>query len=240
MAFFFAFRSCEYLTVTGTRKTKLLCVQDFRFFLNKAEISHQNPDHLHFADIISITFRDQKNGEKEETITLSRTNDPIACPVAQAAAIIRRILQIPGTGPVSSINTYISDGIIYTLSSSVALERIRRKARQIGAPALGHEPEDYGIHSGRSAAAMAMILAGLPTYVVMLVGRWKSDAFLTYIRKQVQEFSNTISRSMINVLTFFHPPSAAISARTTLAGREAQATAHILRKKARQYMGGTA
>lgn len=231
LAFFFAFRSCEYLTVTGTRRTKLLCVQDFRFFLNKTEIPSQDHDQLHLADIISITFQDQKNGEKAETITLTRTNDPIACPVTQAAAIIRRILSIPGTGPTSPINTYASKGIVFALSSSTALDRLRRKARNIGADKLGHDPDDIGLHSARSAAAMAMILAGLPTYMVMLVGRWKSDSFLLYIRKQVAEFSNNISKNMINVMTFFHPPSAALAARTTLAGREAQATAHIPTKK---------
>jgi len=51
-----------------------------------------------------------------------------------------------------------------------------RKARNIGADALGH------------------VLAGLPTYMIMLVGRWKSDSFLVYICKQVAEFSNNISK----------------------------------------------
>ena len=86
---------------------------------------------------------------------------------------------------------------------------------------------------------MAMVLAGVPTYMVMLIGRWKSDAFLTYIRKQVAEFSNTVSMQMIIVTSFFHPPDSQhlhtpFTSRYTLAGREAQATAAIPQKNLRE------
>jgi len=44
---------------------------------------------------------------------------------------------------------------------------------------------------------MAMYLAGIPVFTIMLLGRWSSDAFLPYIRKEVQEFSNSVSSKMI-------------------------------------------
>ena len=56
-----------------------------------------------------------------------------------------------------------------------------------------------------------MILAGVPTYMVKLIGRWKSDAFLTYIRKQVADFSNNMSRNMIRFMTFFTLPPQPLS-----------------------------
>ena len=37
-AFFFGMRSCEYLTVSGTRKTKQLTVNDIRFFKNSTKL----------------------------------------------------------------------------------------------------------------------------------------------------------------------------------------------------------
>eukprot|EP00978_Attheya_sp_CCMP212_P021308 scaffold62029_cov65-Attheya_sp.AAC.1 len=43
---------------------------------------------------------------------------------------------------------------------------------------------DIGTHSIRSAAAMAMYLAGVPVFTIMLIGRWSRDAFLHYIRRQ--------------------------------------------------------
>ena len=50
---------------------------------------------------------------------------------------------------------------------------------------------------------MWMHLAGVPSYSIMMIGRWSSDAFLLYIRRAVQEFSGGISQKMLNRETFF-------------------------------------
>jgi hypothetical protein len=44
---------------------------------------------------------------------------------------------------------------------------------------------------------MAIYLASVPVYTIMLLGRWSSDAFLRYIRHQVKEFSKGVSQKMI-------------------------------------------
>eukprot|EP00978_Attheya_sp_CCMP212_P028823 scaffold100578_cov46-Attheya_sp.AAC.1 len=67
---------------------------------------------------------------------------------------------------------------------------------------------DIGTHSIRSAAAMAMYLAGVPVFTIMLIGRWSSDAFLRYVRRQVQEFSSGVSRKMILAPDYFTIPDA--------------------------------
>jgi hypothetical protein len=67
--FFFGMRSCEYLTVSGTRKTKRLKVRDIRFFKNNVEIEEKEGPMTPFADTVSITFRFQKNKKKDITIT---------------------------------------------------------------------------------------------------------------------------------------------------------------------------
>ena len=40
----------------------------------------------------------------------------------------------------------------------------------------------------------------------MLLGRWSSDAFLLYIRRQVQEFSTGVSSDMLKHENFFTIP----------------------------------
>jgi hypothetical protein len=55
---------------------------------------------------------------------------------------------------------------------------------------------------------MAMYLAGVPVFTIMLLGHWSSDAFLRYIRKQVKQFSRDISDKMIQNEIFFTIPSA--------------------------------
>ena len=36
---------------------------------------------------------------------------------------------------------------------------------------------------------MAMFLAGVATLIIQRVGRWESDAFMEYIREQVESFT---------------------------------------------------
>jgi hypothetical protein len=55
---------------------------------------------------------------------------------------------------------------------------------------------------------MAIYLAGIPVFTIMLLGSWSSDAFLHYIRKQVKEFSLGISQKMIQHEDVFTIPNA--------------------------------
>jgi hypothetical protein len=56
---------------------------------------------------------------------------------------------------------------------------------------------------------MAMYLAGIPVYTIMLIGWWSSDAFLRYIHHKVQEFSAGVSRWMLVSDNFFTIPKSA-------------------------------
>ena len=79
-AFFFAMRSCEYLSVSGARRTRLLELQNIRFFKANKELLHNDP-RLCTADTVSITFYFQKNDERDDTVTMWRTTDELLCPV---------------------------------------------------------------------------------------------------------------------------------------------------------------
>ena len=54
---------------------------------------------------------------------------------------------------------------------------------------------------------MAMYLDDVPIYTIMLIGRWSSDAFLRYIRKQGEQFSHNVSKRMIKNQFFMHVPN---------------------------------
>ncbi|KAL7448034.1 hypothetical protein ACHAWC_000300 [Mediolabrus comicus] len=53
---------------------------------------------------------------------------------------------------------------------------------------------------------MAMFLGECPVYTIMMIGRWSSDAFLRYIRKQVEQFSHNVSRRMLSHKFYRHIP----------------------------------
>jgi hypothetical protein len=210
-AFFFAMRSCEYSKVSKSeeRRTKLLTVHNIRFFRSRWECPH-NHHALHLADSVSITFEFQKNDERDVTITMHRTGDATLCPVISWSSIVRRIRAIPGTSDSSPVCTYLlTDGTTGLVTSKQILDWLRDCVTAIGKDVLGFEAWEVGTHSIRSAAAMAMYLAGVPIYTIMLIGRWSSDAFLRYIRRQVQEFSAGVSRRMILSEDFFTIPESA-------------------------------
>jgi len=206
-AFFFAMRSCEYVKVTGPRKTKLLTVQNIRFFIGNRQLKHDDPL-LQSADCVAITFEYQKRDVKNDVITQHRSGDSVLCPVQTWAAIVQRINSYSGTSSSSTVNTFcFPDGKKHFFSGTELLKKIRFAASLIGADSLGFTPKQIGLHSARSGAAMAMYLSHVPVCTIMLLGRWSSDAFLRYIRKQVKEFSRGISAKMIQNEHFFTVPA---------------------------------
>jgi len=98
------------------------------------------------------------------------------------------------------------DGKPHLITSHSALIYLQKLTKELGKDTLGFEPSDVGVHSIRSGGAMGMYLRNIPVYTIMLLGRWSSDAFLLYIRKQVQEFSAGALQRMILHEQFFTVP----------------------------------
>ncbi len=205
-------RSCEYLKVPSQedRKTKLLKLRNIRFFKKGKELPHSHPS-LESAEIVAITFEDQKNREKFETVHLSKSDDSLLCPVKAWAATVKRIHNYPGSTRNTPVNTFLIGKKFYQFSSKDACDSLRSEAGKIGEKILGFKKEDIGTHSVRAGGAMAMYLARIQVYTIQLIGRWKSDAFLFYIRKQVTQFSEDISNRMIEQENFSHIPDYALT-----------------------------
>jgi hypothetical protein len=205
-AYFYAMRSCEYLKVSGSRKTKLLLLEDIQFHVENREISHSSPK-IFDCDTITITFKDQKNGELMQRRTAWRTNDPILCPVKAWASIVTRIMSYPGCNKKTPVNTVLVHGRLVTITSTMMVTSIRSAAFTLGRDRLGYGPKSFGTHSIRCGAAMAMHLGGCATFVIMITGRWKSAAFMEYIREQVAQFSEGVSQRMILRQNYFAIPA---------------------------------
>ena len=203
-AVFFACRSCECSEVTGERRTEIVTITGLAFHSGKRTLPTDSAN-LDKADSVSVTFRTQKNDEQHETVTQHRTNDKRLCPVLRWAAVVRRVTDAKGTESSPKVNWFRNDkGKPQLISSAKVRNCIRLIATVMGGKdRFGFEPKEIGTHSVRSAAAMAMCLAGAPACTIMLVGRWKSDSFLRCIRKQVKEFTMGVSTKMTSRTTFF-------------------------------------
>ena len=61
-----------------------------------------------------------------------------------------------------------------------------------GAALFGFDPDKFSSHSLRIGGASALAAAGAPSWVIQLTGRWKSLAFLIYIRLASATFQRNI------------------------------------------------
>lgn len=202
-ALFFGMRSCEYLGVKNQhlKQTKLLTLNDFQFFRRNKKIDLRSAT-IKNAEYLSITFVSQKNGEKNQTIIQHKSNRSL-CPVKAWGTLINLILSYKNTNNYTTINYFEDDNGPNQITAQDMIGQIRAACKTIGEEKLGFLPERAGTHSIRTSFAMQLHLAGVKDHIIMLQGRWKSLAFLKYIRLQVQELSKELSVQMVSVATSY-------------------------------------
>jgi len=203
LGFFFAMRSCENVKVPGERRTHPIRKRNMVFRKGGRILPHLSP-RLRLADSIAITFEYQKRDERNDTVTQWRTGNSTYCPVVVSAAVVRR-LEAMGASESDFIYKFKgNDGRTHDFDSATALRLLRGFISSVNFKGLGLDPKRIGLHSLRLAAAMAMYLNGVPVYTIMSLGRWSRDAFLRYIRKQVESFGSGVSSKMIVTSRFLH------------------------------------
>ena len=206
-AIFFAMRSCEYLKTSAhesSKRTKILRVSSILFKKNGRLLSHDATD-LHEADIVRIKFEFQKNDRRDVCIHMFGTDDPVLNPVAAWAATIRRVRAIPSATEDSEVCLMCgTSGSVTHITSDHVRTKLRAVVDLIGFEELGFRKDDIGLHSIRSGGAMAMFLSGTAVIIIMRIGRWSSEAFLEYIREQVESFTAGVSQRMLEYEAFFN------------------------------------
>lgn len=217
-ALYFAMRSCEYTSTPREKvqKTKLLRLCDLRFFRKSPDGLHKDIPHssplstLLSAECVSITFVNQKNGERMATITQHKVTTTTAkqpitrlCPVHAWGSLVHRIMAYPKSSPTSTVNTFLRHGKPVKITNQQIKLHLVSVVKSIGPDLLGVDIRRIGTHTVRTSAAMLMYLANIRTSTIMLLGRWKSDAFLLYLRRQVKEFTAGVTNQMTNQQDMF-------------------------------------
>ena len=210
-AFFFACRSCEYLKVPRPhdKRTRILTLRNIAFYKDGKAMLKPSPsaqNQLHTADSVSITFETQKNERKFDTITQWRTSDPTLCPVKQWAALTVRIYKYPGATDSTPISAVWHHNCLDHIEATEVSNTLKDAVKAHGEDDLQIYQHKIGTHSIRSGAAMAMYLGGVPVFAIMMIGRWSSDSFMKYIRKQIEEFTFDVSSKMLTMQHFRHVP----------------------------------
>lgn len=177
-------------------------VKNIQFFCKGRIVPHDHPD-LSLRDTVTVTFVFQKSDEHNESVIMHRSGDPALYTVIPWASICRQVLSYPSCDESTSVNPIFTNGKLSTISSATVRVKLRSAAREIGVHTLAFEPDDIGTHSICSSGAMAMYLAQVSTFIITMIGRWSSDAFLRYIRRQVEQFSLNVSSKMLCHESYF-------------------------------------
>ena len=129
------------------------------------------------------------------------------CPVKSWAKVIQRIISYPTSNKNTPINIIKIKNKIHHITNKNNIDFLRKSVDSMDSTKLGFKSSEIGTHSLRSGGAMAMKLSGAEDSTIRLIGRWKSDSFLKYIRRQVLQFSSNISRRMLEQEHFTHIPN---------------------------------
>jgi hypothetical protein len=149
----------------------------------------------------------QKKDKKNDTVTQMASGDVNMCPVRMAAAIVRRLQSYDKTDNNTPISTFLQFGHINHVTSKQVIAAMRDGVQAIGTDVLHIGKSEIGTHLIRSGAAMAMFLSNCSVCLIMMIGRWSSDAFLRYIRKQAEQFSHNVSSKKAKQMFHRHIPT---------------------------------
>jgi hypothetical protein len=193
IAFFFLLRPGEYLQPSSTSHPFRL--QDIRLWRNSEHIDlfQCDPCHLLSATFVSLTFNTQKNGRRGEPIGHGRSGHPVACPVlsvARRVQYLRSLSATPAT-PLCSI------GPSFTPIVPAQITALLRTAVSRMSTPLGVLPTDINAKSLRSTGAMALLNQNVDHDRIRLIGRWQSDAMLSYLHVQAHDIMSDYSSLML-------------------------------------------
>jgi hypothetical protein len=206
LGFFFAMRSCENATAPpqpGLTKTVDLLGVIFLLDKDHRETPQDHPG-ISLAAWVTLLFANQKNRNKNPRRTQKRTGDPVLCPVCRAASPIegirRFVVGFLGSATINAHTHQSCQGLVtLQLASGFLWSQLQHTCSTLGGKQVfGFDKMDIGTKSIWPGAAMGLLfLANHSTERIMLMGRWKSQAFLVCICPQVIEWTNNMSRDMI-------------------------------------------
>jgi len=170
-------------------------------------------DLLHSATFALLTYSDQKNTVRGETIGHGRTRHAFIGPVKALACRVEHLLRHHAP-PDMPLHTVYTPDRVKNVSSSDITKSLRRSAASLF-HLTGIHPHEISARSLRPGGAMALLCARVDSDIIRLVGRWHSDEMFHYLHAQAFPLMHTFTQQMITHRSFtlapgqFVPPAAA-------------------------------
>jgi hypothetical protein len=221
LAFFWLLRPAEYLHSpdSAESRSQAFRLQDATFTINGRVYSavdaplHDEKGELLSADAFanaistaSLTFSDQKNAVKGEQIGQCPTADPLLCPCKALGRIAHHLLTHgakPSTPLYMFYNSHANHRKWSAVKPAFVMNALRHAAKACHST-TGIDPFLISARSLRPGGATALLCANVDKDAIMLLGRWKSDAMLRYLR--IQAMTPGLSQRMLTHGSYtFHP-----------------------------------
>ena len=194
LAFYYLLRPGEYTVTTDNAPFKL---QDVQLYIGSLvlDLTVATDLELDAATAASLTFTTQKNGVKGEKITQGRSGDPLVCPVKTMVRRIKalRAQHLPKTSPLGSCKVR---NRVRTVKANDVRDALRQGIALVGPDDLDIKPSEVEARSLRAGGATAMLVAGIDSNVIQLIGRWKSDAMLRCLHVSANPALRQCARQM--------------------------------------------
>ncbi len=206
IAFFFLLRVGEYTCKASrndTKQTVQFRMKDVTFFKKDKlgrlrQLPRASPDWMIMsADGATLTLSNQKNGWQNVSIHHEWSGDELKDAVR---AIGRRFCHIR-RHMANDWETFLS--AVFTeegrcdVTDKNITEALKAAAGSLQYPEMRGIPlERFNTHSLRVGGANALALSGYNEMQIQKMGRWRGDTFKTYIREQLANFSEGMSRAM--------------------------------------------
>lgn len=209
VAYYYLLRVGEYTAKgkgtpeSGATQTRPFKMKDVAFFAmhSKTKQLYRLPPTASDWDIMNaasatLKLDNQKNGWKDVCINHEHNLDDINCGVR---ALGRRYCHIRKhtNDPTTPIFTYFVDGNgVHVINKDI------REAVKLAATALDYEGTRgtpiklINTHSLRIGGACALALGGFTDTQIMKMGRWRSGAFREYVRENLSNYAEGMSKAM--------------------------------------------
>jgi len=185
IGFFWMLRPAEYLFTGHVGRSEAFRLCDVTFHVGSTALlgtdKSLNDVNVNRITRTSLTFTDQKNAVRGEQISHAATRDPLLCP-CKALARICRHLRYHNAKTTTPLHIYYNYPHLEAHATPTLITNALRHSANNLRHKTGIDPRKLSARSLRPGGATALLCADIDPNIIQLLGRWKSDAMLRYLR----------------------------------------------------------
>ena len=145
----------------------------------------------------ALTFTDQKNCVRGEQVAQRATTDALLCPAKALFRLTQHLRDHQAPPDTALCDYYDSTNKLSSIPSTFVTNGLRHSASDLQATS-GIDPRLLSARSLRPGGATALLCANIDKDAIQLLGRWKSDAMLRYLRIQAHVHQANYAQLMLD------------------------------------------